>query len=603
MVWAQDVQTWNKLAEAWIAPAVAKPTNARWFAHQGQWDAQMAVHDTTEAFWFRRTSRWDAAMKVWTPLLDPPSLDPGPGATWSAPSGDLGGDAPADAGALALEPDTGASWVSPSGSDGDPGSGIIVGDSDTGASWVGTLGDAPVSLDPVLDPGAVWTPSVWVQDISTTDSGQKAGWNALLAANEHIRPRWSEQIREWNHGRIQWVPATQQIDPPSLFLEWKSSLQVWASDVQAQDERLLEWKAEQGKWSTPLWSALSASAGDDLAWKSVLSTWSGLEVQWIATNEAQALAANRWTTMFEGDSGFKATDDEALLWNTRTALWPATLKAQDDNLLSWAKEPAGFGAVAPAAPSLEATGSAIALRDALWVRSRISDDLERGIQWAAAPAWDSPSLSCVDASAAIAPDARLGSWVRIGPNVKLKSGAWVGALSVIGEGTKLKWNAEVKPASVVGADSRIRWSASVGPAALLGDRVKIGRWAKAGENFTAGWDSKLRKGVVVGDDTSLAWNVTLHKGAQLGNAVWVGQQTRVQKNSTIGHGTSIGAGVWIAKNVNVGWDVMIGNDVKIGKGLWIADNTTIEDGAKLKAPKNKNKNKHNGDSDSDSDSD
>ena len=171
----------------------------------------------------------------------------------------------------------------------------------------------------------------------------------------------------------------------------------------------------------------------------------------------------------------------------------------------------------------------------------------------------------VHPSAVVAPGARLGARVSIGP------GCVIGEGVQIGDDTCLYPRVVVYPGCTLGARVVVHAGVVIGSDGF-GIADDGGRWVKIPQIG----------GVRVGDDVEIGANCTIDRGAlqdtvieegvKLDNLIQIGHNVR------IGAHTAIAACVGIAGSTDIGKHCMIGGAAMIGGHLKIADKVTISGG-------------------------
>jgi UDP-3-O-[3-hydroxymyristoyl] glucosamine N-acyltransferase len=181
----------------------------------------------------------------------------------------------------------------------------------------------------------------------------------------------------------------------------------------------------------------------------------------------------------------------------------------------------------------------------------------------------------VHALAAIAPDARLGTDVSVGPFVAIGEGAHIGDRTVIYP------NVTIGAGVNVGNDCIIHSNVAVRERCILGDRVILQNGVVVGGDgygFVRRGDGTHEKipqvaTVVIEDDVELGANTTVDRpavgetrikaGAKIDNLV------QIAHGVTVGRNTLMAAQVGIAGSTEVGDDVMLGGQVGVGGHLKI----------------------------------
>ncbi len=151
----------------------------------------------------------------------------------------------------------------------------------------------------------------------------------------------------------------------------------------------------------------------------------------------------------------------------------------------------------------------------------------------------------VHASAIVAPGARLGAGVSIGPFAVIEDGA------VVGDECEIRAHAVVKSHVVLGRANRVHEGAVIG-----GEPQDI--------SFKGG-----QTGVVIGDRNVLREGVTVHRSTKPGGTTVVGSDCFLMAYVHLGHDNHIGDRVIIANNA------ALGGHVEVGDGAFISGNVGV----------------------------
>ena len=164
----------------------------------------------------------------------------------------------------------------------------------------------------------------------------------------------------------------------------------------------------------------------------------------------------------------------------------------------------------------------------------------------------------VHPTAVVAPDARLGVEVSIGPHCVIESQA------VIGDRTIVTANGYVGAGAMIGADGYLHPSVTIRDECIVGERCV------------------LHPGVVIGSDGfGFAFDDgRYHKVPQVGNVV-IGDDVEIGANTTVDRATTdstrIGDGTKIDNLVQIGHNVVIGRHCIIVAQVGISGSTRLED--------------------------
>ncbi len=186
----------------------------------------------------------------------------------------------------------------------------------------------------------------------------------------------------------------------------------------------------------------------------------------------------------------------------------------------------------------------------------------------------------IDATARVAPTARLGDGVSVGPGAVIEDGATIGARSRIG------------PRVVIGAGAAVGEESRLYAGAVLYPGVRVGRRAVLHSGCVIGADGfgfVFENGryekfpqvgtVEIGDDVEIGANSCVDRGA-LG-ATRIGDGTKLDNLVHIGHNCRIGRHVVIAAQTGLSGGVEVGDHAVIGGQVGIGDKARIESGAVL----------------------
>jgi UDP-3-O-[3-hydroxymyristoyl] glucosamine N-acyltransferase len=186
----------------------------------------------------------------------------------------------------------------------------------------------------------------------------------------------------------------------------------------------------------------------------------------------------------------------------------------------------------------------------------------------------------VHAAAVVAPGARLGAGVGIGPcaviedDVEIGEGTWIGPCCVVRRGAR------------IGANARLEANVYVGQRCEIGSRTALRAGAVIGERgfglapSPQGWIESPQLGrVVIGDDVEIGANSCIDRGAlddtAIENGVKIDNMVQIAHNCRIGAHTAIAACVGIAGSTTIGSRCMIAGACGIGGHLNITDNVVI----------------------------
>jgi UDP-3-O-[3-hydroxymyristoyl] glucosamine N-acyltransferase len=190
-----------------------------------------------------------------------------------------------------------------------------------------------------------------------------------------------------------------------------------------------------------------------------------------------------------------------------------------------------------------------------------------------------PIVAGVDATARVAPDAKIDPTASVGAHCALGRGAVVGARSVLHAGVVLYDGARVGADCVLHARCVVAASSELGDRVVLQPGVVIGG---AGFGFVGGEDGGLHKAydlgrVVVEDDVEIGANTTIDRGT-LGETR-IGRGTKIDNLVQIGHNCRIGANVTIVAQVGLAGSVRVEDGAFLLGQAGIPGHLTIGAGA------------------------
>jgi UDP-3-O-[3-hydroxymyristoyl] glucosamine N-acyltransferase len=192
----------------------------------------------------------------------------------------------------------------------------------------------------------------------------------------------------------------------------------------------------------------------------------------------------------------------------------------------------------------------------------------------------------VHASATVAPGARLGAGVGVGPHAVIEDDVEIGDGSFVGPGCVLRRGARL------GAGSRLEARVYVGERCRLGARALVHPGAViGGRGFglapsPQGWVEVPQVGaVVIGDDVEIGANTCIDRGAlgdtviedgvKLDNLIQVGHNCRVGAHTAIAGAAAIAGSTTIGKRCMIGGMAGIGGHLKIGDDVVLLGRTMV----------------------------
>jgi UDP-3-O-[3-hydroxymyristoyl] glucosamine N-acyltransferase len=188
----------------------------------------------------------------------------------------------------------------------------------------------------------------------------------------------------------------------------------------------------------------------------------------------------------------------------------------------------------------------------------------------------------VDATAIVAPDARIAT------------SASIGALSVIQAGAVIAERVRIAPLVFVGEHAEIGEDSVLHPHVVVRERVRLGRRVIVHAGAVIGGDgfgyvfdgARHRKipqvgTVIVEDDVEIGANSTIDR-AMLGTTV-VGRGTKIDNLVMVAHNVQIGEHSVLAAQTGIAGSSRLGRGVVTGGQVGIGDHVTIGDGVMLGA--------------------
>jgi UDP-3-O-[3-hydroxymyristoyl] glucosamine N-acyltransferase len=181
----------------------------------------------------------------------------------------------------------------------------------------------------------------------------------------------------------------------------------------------------------------------------------------------------------------------------------------------------------------------------------------------------------------IAPDAKLGREVVVGP------GAVIGPGAEIGDHVRIGANAVIGPGVAIGHHSEIGSNVTISHA-YLGDRVTVLPGAAIGQpgfgfaSSAAGHAKIPQLGrVIIQDGVEIGAGTTIDRGA-LGDTL-IGEGSKIDNLVQIGHNVRIGRHVVLVSQVGIAGSSVVADFAVLGGQVGIADHTRIGPAARLAA--------------------
>lgn len=186
----------------------------------------------------------------------------------------------------------------------------------------------------------------------------------------------------------------------------------------------------------------------------------------------------------------------------------------------------------------------------------------------------------IDASARVAPDARIAPSASVGALAVVESGATIGAgvrvgpLAYVGAGVAIGEGSVLFPHVVIYAGCRLGRRVIVHAGAVIG---------ADGFGFIPGRDGHQKipqvGTVIVEDDVEIGANSTVDR-ATLGETV-IGRGTKIDNLVHIAHNVEVGQRCLMAAQVGIAGSSRIGDDVMLAGQVGVSDHVSVGDGAML----------------------
>jgi UDP-3-O-[3-hydroxymyristoyl] glucosamine N-acyltransferase len=185
----------------------------------------------------------------------------------------------------------------------------------------------------------------------------------------------------------------------------------------------------------------------------------------------------------------------------------------------------------------------------------------------------------VHAMTAIAPDARLGDGVSLGPFVVVGAGARIGARTVVYPNVTIGPGVQIGDDCVIHANVSIRERVTLGHRVVLQDGVVLGGDGYGFVRRADGTHEKIPQvaAVVIEDDVEIGANTTVDRPAVGETRIKAG--AKIDNLVQIAHGVSIGRNALMAAQVGISGSTTIGDDVIFGGQVGVGGHLTIGKGA------------------------
>jgi len=187
-----------------------------------------------------------------------------------------------------------------------------------------------------------------------------------------------------------------------------------------------------------------------------------------------------------------------------------------------------------------------------------------------------PIASGIHLTAIIAPLARVGANVGIGPY------AVIGEDAHIGEGTQIGAHCVIGAGCWIGENCRLHPRVTLYAGVRLGGRVEIHAGAVVGaDGFGYAFDGEKywkfpQAGLVeIGDDVEIGANATVDRGSL--DDTRIGAGVKLDNLVHVGHNVQIGVHTVVAAQTGISGSSKLGHHVVCGGQVGIADHCTLED--------------------------
>lgn len=185
-------------------------------------------------------------------------------------------------------------------------------------------------------------------------------------------------------------------------------------------------------------------------------------------------------------------------------------------------------------------------------------------------------------SAVIAPTARLGKDVSIGPHVVIDEEARIGEGVTVMAGSYIGRGVVIGDGTVIHPNVSLYTGVKVGERCTIHSNVVIGSdgfgWAPDGKHYVGIPQVGTTE---VGDDVCIGASCVINRGA-LGNTV-IGRGTKLDSFVIISHNVEIGEDCLFVSLVGISGSVKIGNHVTLGGQVGVAGHLKIGDNVEIAA--------------------
>jgi UDP-3-O-[3-hydroxymyristoyl] glucosamine N-acyltransferase len=213
----------------------------------------------------------------------------------------------------------------------------------------------------------------------------------------------------------------------------------------------------------------------------------------------------------------------------------------------------------------------------------VIESSEPKLAFAQAAEWLSPKTPpapVVHATAIVAPSARLGENVSIGPYVVIEDEAEIGA------NTLIEPFCFVGRGVTIGAACWLHPRVTIYAGARIGSRVELHAGATIGSDgfgyvFAQGkhWKFPQIGGMGIGDDVEVGAGTTIDRGSL--DSTVIGDGAKIDNLVHIAHNVKVGPRTLILAQAGISGSCAIGADVIVGGQVGMGDHCTLEDGARV----------------------
>ncbi|HEY1483720.1 MAG TPA: UDP-3-O-(3-hydroxymyristoyl)glucosamine N-acyltransferase [Candidatus Acidoferrum sp.] len=189
-----------------------------------------------------------------------------------------------------------------------------------------------------------------------------------------------------------------------------------------------------------------------------------------------------------------------------------------------------------------------------------------------------PIASGIHSTAIVAPLARIGANVSLGPYVV------IGEDTHVGDGTQIGAHSVIGAGCWIGENCRLHPRVTLYSGVRLGHRVEIHAGAVLGaDGFGYAFDGTRywkfpQAGIVeAGDDVEIGANSTVDRGSL--DDTRIGEGVKLDNLVHVGHNVQIGAHTVVAAQTGISGSSTLGHHVVVGGQVGIADHCTLQDGS------------------------